>query len=517
MARYISVALEVLILLLILFVPLAFAGTTYWAWTVMELCVALGLVLWLLQAIVQQRLCIVRTPLNVLAVLLVLFVFLQLVPLPAGLVSRLSHDRVALQVTGNPTADLSQAAAAPSRVPLSIYRWGTLQSFFRLLAYVGFFFLLINFLHTRARIARVLAVVVLAGIVVALGGLTTMNQNQARMYRLFPTGDDLESPPSINARIPDQMSAGYGYAVSQTAVRGVEWFRFKAKAGDVFGSFPQTNQAAGFLVMIIPVALGVMFAFLSTRRAEWGQAGGLLYSTEGNMVLLMLVVLASLLLGLVMTRSRGGLIVGIGALIVTFVLAGFAGSWRRGLVTAVVLAVFILVPVLVIGHLQLTGTVRETLNLALNPWSNDRVRFWSAAEKIAADFPLVGTGVGTFKQIYPLYSTGGPQAYYAHNDWLQWRVEGGSLGMILAGVTGVVYAVIVIVGLVRMRDRPMRRLLLGTFLGSLAVLAHASIDFDFAIPATAFTFTVLASVSVVLAQDRMSRQEDQDFVFQGGV
>jgi len=64
-----------------------------------------------------------------------------------------------------------------------------------------------------------------------------------------------------------------------------------------------------------------------------------------------------------------------------------------------------------------------------------------------------------------------------------------------------------------MRDRMMRRVLMGTFVGSLALLAHACVDYDLYVPATAFVFTVLLASTVVLSLDRNSRRSEEDFVF----
>ena len=505
MSRYLTVALEVLIIVLILFVPLAFAGTQYWAWTIMEMGVGAALILWLVLVTLERRLSIVKTPLNIIMVGLLLYVFFQLIPLPAGLAGLLSPKHVAL-VTG-PDGIVS------GRVPLSVNRYETLQSLFRGLAYCGFFFLLVNFLNTRARVARVVAATVLAGVLVAFLGMGTSSQSTPQLYRKWPTGNPYENPTSLNARADRHFSSGVGFVRPIEEPATVHWFRTKTKGGPAFGCFPSQNQAAGFMLMMLPVALGTLFACLGTKRDEWGPSGGFFHSREGNLLLLSLVVAVLLVVGVVMTKSRGALLVMGPVLVVTFLLVGFTGSLLRGIITTVVLAVLILAPVLIVGGLGLGDTVREAANLYINPWNETQPGIWETSGRIASDFKLTGTGAGTYASIYPHYNSGGPQAYFAYCDPLQFRVEMGIIGTALVGAAFVVYLVTAIIGLLKMRDKFMRRILIGTFVGTLAVLTHSLIDFDLYVPATAFALVVLAAVTVVLARDRTSRRTEEDFVF----
>ena len=511
MTRHMTVALEVLIILLILFVPLAFGGTQYWAWTVMEAGVAAGLVMWLVISLLNRRLCTVKTPLNIVIAVLLAYVFFQMVPLPAGIAGTLSKGVVALQATGNPGGE----ATAPSglRVALSINRVETLQAWFRMLAYGGFFFLLVNFLDTRAKVGRVLGAAVLTGVLLTFLGMGTSAQQYPAVYRTWPTGDPTENPSYLNARADRQFSSGVGYERPIAEEASVHWFVSKTHGGAAFGSFPSQNQAAGFLLMLVPVALGAMFACLGTRRTEWGASGGFLFSREGNLLLLSLMVSLVLMLGVVVTKSRGGVLVMSGFVMLLLVVVAFTGSWLKGVITAVVVGLVLTTPMVVVGEAQVVKTTREIANLTMNPINEGKSVIWDASGRIAKDFALTGTGAGTYGSIYPLYNEGGPQAYFAYNDMLQFKVENGWIGVILGGACLVIYLVTGVVGLVKMKDKFMRRVLLGTLVGTVALLAHSLMDYDLYVPATAFVFVTLAAVTVVLAQDTNSRRTEEDFVF----
>jgi O-antigen ligase len=59
-----------------------------------------------------------------------------------------------------------------------------------------------------------------------------------------------------------------------------------------------------------------------------------------------------------------------------------------------------------------------------------RVQLYRNAQQIARDFPVYGTGPGTFPWVYQLYRADQNQewAAYAHNDWLETRITFGWVG-----------------------------------------------------------------------------------------
>jgi O-antigen ligase len=133
-----------------------------------------------------------------------------------------------------------------------------------------------------------------------------------------------------------------------------------------------------------------------------------------------------------------------------------------------------------------------------------RTAIWRDTVRIAADFPLFGTGYGTFAEVYPSYQTAHPgrEVRHAHNDWLQLAAEGGLAGSV---------AVLVLVGsygsaaarlLGRRRDREAIVLGLGGVGGVLVFLLHAGVEFNARIPANALWFTVLAALTLKTLSSR---------------
>jgi O-antigen ligase len=109
---------------------------------------------------------------------------------------------------------------------------------------------------------------------------------------------------------------------------------------------------------------------------------------------------------------------------------------------------------------------------------------------MAIDFPVLGSGFGTFAVVYPLYRSDEVRKFYqyAHCDLLQVAAEGG--------VVGVTLVLLVLVPLGRRTLRGLRGVQgivgVGVAAGLAAVLLHSLVDFDFHIPSNAAIAAILA-------------------------
>jgi O-antigen ligase len=141
-----------------------------------------------------------------------------------------------------------------------------------------------------------------------------------------------------------------------------------------------------------------------------------------------LALLAGLLLaGAVLTsQSRLGILSFLASAgVLALLLAGRIGVRVRGIAAvAALLAAFFLYlglePVLDRYSLLLEGEV-------------DRVKAWRMGSEIASDFPVTGTGLGTFRRISPLYQPPEIKGGYfqTHNDYLNAASDLGIGGLVL--------------------------------------------------------------------------------------
>jgi O-antigen ligase len=253
------------------------------------------------------------------------------------------------------------------------------------------------------------------------------------------------------------------------------------------GTFFNPNNFAGYLAMIVPLALAytVMSRFTATIK-----------------VLLAYAVLA-LLAGIMVSLSRGG-ILATAATLVLFCLALLAQRdfWMPALVTLVALLV---VGIVFAGQFDSLQRRFATTSQNEKVDSNSRFFYWQAARQLYARNPAWGIGPGHFDVEFSLVR---PQPVqnrpeYVHNDYLNTLCEWGAAGM------GIVAAACALLawGVVR-TWRAIRRpandfgarksdrtaFLVGASAGLVAEMLHCIVDFNMQIPANAITAIILMAL-----------------------
>jgi O-antigen ligase len=171
-------------------------------------------------------------------------------------------------------------------------------------------------------------------------------------------------------------------------------------------------------------------------------------------------------------------------------------------------------PFFVLGGGGVKAALSENTATWLNPF-DEEFRFMGreASWDIFGDFPMFGTGYGTYASVYPGYKVRGPMLYFAHCDLLQWMSETGLVGLALAVAILATLFWTAVTGWFRLKDSFAQRLLLGCTLACAAFLLHGLVDFPLAIPGVVIVFVALAALAVVLSKDRIAREEESDFIF----
>lgn len=110
---------------------------------------------------------------------------------------------------------------------------------------------------------------------------------------------------------------------------------------------------------------------------------------------------------------------------------------------------------------------------------------------MAQEFPVAGTGIGTFRYAEPLFRD--PEIsvrfIHAHCDWLQWIAETGALGapLLLAWIVALVVSITAV-----LRAPRERALAAALAAGVFALGAHAFVDFPLQLPGVTITGALLA-------------------------
>jgi O-antigen ligase len=249
-------------------------------------------------------------------------------------------------------------------------------------------------------------------------------------------------PREVQVRLL-QWFAWFGFVLSivsvlayYTSPERILWL-FPSPYPDVWGPFLSRNNFAQFLELALPVALWLG----CTRRAP------LYFSMSAVM----------LGCGLV-SASRAGAVLLVLEAAVVFLLARPPGLRR-------------VLPRFALGVIALAALAGGEVLVQRfddpDPWRDRREIFASSRAMIAAR-PWTGYGLGNFATVYPEFARFDPGAVigHAHNDWLEWAVEGGwpyALVWMLLAVAA---------------TRPALRSIWG--IGVPAVFTHALVDFPFA-------------------------------------
>jgi O-antigen ligase len=268
--------------------------------------------------------------------------------------------------------------------------------------------------------------------------------------------------------------------------------------GVATGTFVNRNHLAGYLVMCLSVGIGLLLSQLTPstavswrdRAREWLQ---LLLSPKIRLRL----YLALMVVALVLTRARMGNIaffVSLGLAGVVALTTGRRFSWR----TLIFLASLLIVDLLILGKWfgfdQLAQRLEQT-----NPATESRA--WSNEYSIdyIKDFPLTGSGSGSFYGVFPNYQAADLAGFHlhAHNDYLEFAAELG------------IPALLLLLGFAGLSlwnawcTQRSRRNALYKGAGFAATMTlcwaaiHSTTDFNLQIPANALTFVVIAALAFI--------------------
>ncbi|GMQ81790.1 MAG: O-antigen ligase [Rhodothermia bacterium] len=272
--------------------------------------------------------------------------------------------------------------------------------------------------------------------------------------------------------------------------------------GTVSGTYVNQNHFAGLMEVTIPVGLGLL---VGSRPENGGLSGArkvtqllLTFLTgQGGLILFSVLIMFA---ALILTTSRGA----IGALAVGMVFAISIAVWTKG-VHARELRLGVIAIALVLIAIFWMGAGQFSEKLQSGGLSSNRGDQRELTYRMVQDSPIVGTGVGTYRWIFPNYKDerfGGYFYEHAHNDFLEVLAEQGFVGFSLLAAGIVLIFFRVVRAFARRGDPLMRGALFATIAGCVSLLVHGLVDFNLQIPANAGFFVVLLGVGLVASEPR---------------
>jgi O-antigen ligase len=262
---------------------------------------------------------------------------------------------------------------------------------------------------------------------------------------------------------------------------------FNQLSSQQFGPFNYRSNAAQYVNMIWPVALAFWWALNQQRRKKLGE----------GVEFIILVFAALMAAAPVISSSRGGVVIEIA--LMAGVLVIFAYSFRRsGWWKTALVGMIFLVITLSSAALNWEGLQFRLQENSLNSLSG-RTVIYENSRRIVEDYPVWGTGPGTFGAVYQLYRSDPEQNWYAyaHDDYLQTMVTFGRVGFTII--------MFMVVGLFAYwflaRGIPTSELFIAfVWLAAAGCLMHARFDFPLQIYSLQLMFITLCGILTVLAR-----------------
>ena len=261
--------------------------------------------------------------------------------------------------------------------------------------------------------------------------------------------------------------------------------------------------------MVIPLTFGIFLTrFEKSDSSRSKPSLEHIRETYPKAFLLLLAIFV-MIAALLLSGSRGGIISFSFGMIVLLLLA-----YNRRLLRKWVTIVFIFVPLSIVITFSINPDLVQkrlpTLR-ALESDSSFQVRWelWRSAVHIFQDYPLTGSGSGTFKHLNPRYRTFRTKLFhfhYAENDYVQLLAETGILGVSLMVLLTITFFYHLLSLWRRRRSRWATALGAGGISALCSILIHSWGDFNLHIPSNAFLFTVIAALSYVIVN--ISGRED---------
>jgi O-antigen ligase/tetratricopeptide (TPR) repeat protein len=338
-----------------------------------------------------------RTSGYTILILAAALLVLQIVPLPAEWIPRLSPNLTQLLPLWSPGSN--DAVEVGTWRTLSLIPHETVKSLAMLMSYGLLFSVVAGRIQTIADVRRLLGWVGLAATTMAVFGIV---QNFTSGGRFF-------------------------------------WFYahpYRSASSSLSGAFINRNHFAHFLILGIgPLAAWLLHVFAQNHRSGTGQPSQQTAAqrlTAGIIAIaIVVVVLASLA-----SRSRGGAVVLVAAaavLVGIYFWRGIVDSrFLYGLVglTAVVIAVLSWH-----GYDNVVDRLDDLTEVSIDELDRSGIRrkIWAANIASIESFPLVGAGAGSHREICPVYLSESLSKEYTHaeNGYLQILTESGIAGGVL--------------------------------------------------------------------------------------
>lgn len=293
--------------------------------------------------------------------------------------------------------------------------------------------------------------------------------------------------------------AVYGSFMVMTGIEYGFLLKKWAYQGLATGTFVNRNHLAGYLEMATALGIGFLLAQTTHYSGSWRQRTRQLIKMLLSEKVILRLLLAMMVIGLVMTRSRMGNTAFFASLSITGVMAllFFKHKTRS---TTILLSSLLIIDIAIVGTFFGVDKVAERLQNTSEQTEKrdevfrDTVTMWQSA-------PLTGTGASSFIYTFPKFKSEDivdpNYVNNAHNDYLQFLAEFGAPATLALGST-VLFSLWTAIQAMRKRRSELHRGMgFASTMGIIAIGIHSTVDFNLQIPANAYMFVFLMALAFI--------------------
>jgi O-antigen ligase/tetratricopeptide (TPR) repeat protein len=433
----------------------------------------LGLLsVWACTAIYTRRFELRKCPVTLTLAGLFLVGIVQLIPLPRDVLAAVAPNTVELRDRLMPGQAEELPTANPEPAPravLSLTPEATRTELTALLAALLLFVMVRNCLATPAAFRWISMLVLANGALIALFGLVRFFRPGGTRFLLYGV-----------------------YATNHMT----------------FGTFLNRNHFAFYMNVCLGLGLGVLLALyresrikefeeIPTRRGRRFLESAL-ELLQNPAVLAVCLALALMAASIVFCQSRGGLLALLGGAAVCLGMKLFRSRRFGGLEVGLLSIALAVGLTSWLGFDWMQARFLTTLKQG-EPLKESRVTTLTQAWPLVRDFPLFGTGYGSFFSVQPLPWTSAAETKeirdaHALNEYLEAAVEGGLLRLLLTLLLIALVFRLAYQAYCRYELRPTGGLVLGAVFAFTAVVIHSAVEFGIHMP----PITVLVIIVVAI-------------------
>lgn len=449
----------------IIFAPLFFGTTEIWSYTIIEISVALAFLCFFIHT-AKHNDTIYKVPGVFPLALFLLYILLQIIPLPPAIIELLSPAAYKIH------SDNQLLSGTTSWMCISLNQKATLTQFMRYATYVMFYILTVHLSKDKGVFQAVVFMIAIFGGLLAFSSILQfyMTENMAL------------------------------------------WFRHRPVNSIVVGPYANHNHYAGLMELMFPVVLG-LFLYYRPKIGNTSLVKGIaeIFNQEkANIHILIGASALLIIISIFVSLSRGAMISTCLSLVV-FTLLLLKRRISKSNTTVIIAVVMVSALALSwFGWDQILNRFAQLKN-AQGIIYESRLDFWKDTQKLISDYQITGSGMGTFPHIYPSYRTLNSELFltHAHNDYLELMAETGIIGFCLAALFILILFYKTYKTFLSRRDGFSIYIYIGSVTAILSILFHSFTDFNLHIGANGLWFFFIAGIAVSAANTGIRKQSRQ--------